>query len=399
MTSPSLPRFRNHAAGRALAWIVALAAATPVLHSAAAQAQTPQDEALTKRARARFQEGVDAFDKGQFENARLSFLEAYALKKHPAVLLNLAQSCLRSGHSGEAARYFQQFIHDSTQATPTQRADAEKGLADARSKGARVEVTAPAGTDILLVTAAGDVKLGSTPLREPLDIDAGTSTLKGRLPSGTMETATVSARAGQRTTARFGQAAAPVPVPVPVPTPTPTPTPTPSAASVEPPAGPPKVDPPPGEDAAPAPAAKKNWLAPPQTLWPVYVGGGVGVAGLVGTVVFILARGSAATSAENNTAEIRKAAAKRNLSTSGICTSPPAEFKQACAQLESNNSSVNTFNTLAIVSGVTLAAGVVFAGAYYLLAPKRETTAAKLLPWVYPLVQPDGGGVAVGHSF
>jgi hypothetical protein len=186
-------------------------------------------------------------------------------------------------------------------------------------------------------------------------------------------------------------------VPVPVPTPTPTPTATPGATPVEPPPGDSKVEPPPGGE--PAPAAKKNWLAPPKTMWPVYVGGGVGVAGLVGTVVFVIARGSAATSADNTTAEIRKAAAKRSLPTSGICSTPPAEFKAACAQLESNNSSVDTFNTLAIVSGVTLAAGVVFAGAYYLLAPKREATAAQLAPWVFPIVQTDGAGVAVGHSF
>src|SRR6187431_2251336 len=82
-----------------------------------------QDDAVTTQARARFKEGVEAFDKGKFEEARLSFLQAYALKKHPAVLLNLAQSSAKSGHPLEAAKYFQQFLKEATTATPAQRKD------------------------------------------------------------------------------------------------------------------------------------------------------------------------------------------------------------------------------------------------------------------------------------
>ena len=55
-------------------------------------------------ARRRFQEGVKFFDQKKFEEARAAFLQAYALKHHPAVLLNLAQSEIRSGHPLEAAR-------------------------------------------------------------------------------------------------------------------------------------------------------------------------------------------------------------------------------------------------------------------------------------------------------
>ena len=64
---------------------------------------------------------MDFYDKGQFENARLAFLQAYALKKHPAVLLNLAQSSAKAGHPLEAAKYFQQFLKESTTASPASR--------------------------------------------------------------------------------------------------------------------------------------------------------------------------------------------------------------------------------------------------------------------------------------
>ena len=71
-----------------------------------------QDDAVTKAARARFQEGVADFDKGDYAAARAAFLEAYALKQHPAVLLNLAQSSLKSGHFLDAAKYFQKYLND-----------------------------------------------------------------------------------------------------------------------------------------------------------------------------------------------------------------------------------------------------------------------------------------------
>src|SRR3954447_20137697 len=93
-----------------------------------------QDDAVTLQARARFKEGVDAFDKGKYEEARLAFLQAYTLKKHPSVLLNLAQSSAKSNHHLEAAKYFQQFLREATGASADQRKSAESGLAEVRTK-------------------------------------------------------------------------------------------------------------------------------------------------------------------------------------------------------------------------------------------------------------------------
>ena len=109
-----------------------------------------QNDPVTMQARARFREGVDAYDKGHYENARLAFLQAYALKKHPAVLVNLAQSSAKAGHPLEAAKYFQQFLKESTNATPKQRLDAENGLAEVRQKLGRIEIVAPSGTEVTL---------------------------------------------------------------------------------------------------------------------------------------------------------------------------------------------------------------------------------------------------------
>src|SRR5262249_4659779 len=99
---------------------VVLLALVPQTVTVTAFAQ-PADDPVTIQARARFKEGVDFYDKGQYENARLAFLQAYALKKHPAVLLNLAQSSAKAGHALEASKYFQQFLRESTTATPDQK--------------------------------------------------------------------------------------------------------------------------------------------------------------------------------------------------------------------------------------------------------------------------------------
>src|SRR6185312_6853641 len=159
---------------RRIAFALLLAMAPTALPSTA----FAQDDAVTKAARARFQEGVADFDKGEYEAARAAFLEAYALKQHPAVLLNLAQSCLKSGHYLDAAKYFQKYLNDPQ---GDKKADASKGLADARAKLGRLDVSAPPGSD---VTVDSD-SVGKTPLNEAVDVEAGNHTVRVRLPDGT----------------------------------------------------------------------------------------------------------------------------------------------------------------------------------------------------------------------
>src|SRR5271165_636220 len=124
-----------------------LLALAPLAYSPAVRAQAPADDPTTAMARARFKEGVDFYDRGEFEQARASFLQAYALKKHPAVLLNLAWSCLKSGHALEAERYFKQFLAEGKESTDKQRADANDGVNQSRSKIGRIEAVAPTGTE------------------------------------------------------------------------------------------------------------------------------------------------------------------------------------------------------------------------------------------------------------
>ncbi len=334
-----------------------------------------QDDPVTTQARARFKEGVDFYDKGSFENARLAFLQAYALKKHPAVLLNLAQSSAKAGHPLEAAKAFQQYLKESTSASPQQRQDAENGLAEVRQKLGRIEITAPSGTDITLDEKE---RLGTAPFNEPVDVEPGSHALKS-----STETVKVTATAGQKVQARFGVAAAtPAVVPVPAGEPLPDNT------------GP--VGPPP-----PAGDEKKK----PLPMVPGYVAIGVFGAGIVSTILFAAFKADAQSKADSVAREIQDKAGTRS---KGICTSTAADdvtrFGPACATLKQNNDKVDTNATIANVSGVIAGVAGVFAIAWLVAVPivnrKRDHSAGWIKnPVLTPYAGYNDGGFSLAGQF
>jgi len=354
--------------------------------SAPAFAQAGNDDPTTKQARARFQEGVDYFDKKQFDNARASFLQAYALKKHPAVLLNLAQSCLKAGHALEAAKYFQQFLRESSQITSAQRSDAESGLADARSKIGRIDVSAPSGAEVFI--DKDDQRAGTAPLSDSLDVDPGSHTVRIKKSDGTTETQTVSVSSGQRVAARFGGEKPPEAAVAATPSPAPAAN-APAESNGEPPTGEITI------------STKSGLFSPPQNMTPVYIGLGVGAAGLVGAVAFGIAKASAQSKADGVANEIRTAAAKDGLSTTGVCNNTAAgpNYAGACEALKSNNSTVNTDATIANISVAVMGVGIVTAAGFYLFGTKRDANANAT--WK-PVITPEWGttkGVNLSAKF
>ena len=177
----------------AVALLLALA---PGAFAVPASAQSAAEDPTTAMARSRFKEGVDFFDKGSFEQARASFLpEAYALKKHPGVLINLAWSCLKSGHVLEGERYFKEFLSEGGKdITDKQRADANDGLNQSNAKLGRIEVVATAGTD---VTIDGD-HAGTAPLADAVYVESGAHTVKFKEPDGSTSTRAARHRARRR---------------------------------------------------------------------------------------------------------------------------------------------------------------------------------------------------------
>ena len=151
----------------------------------AAPARQSDDEGTLAIARERFKEGVLLFDKKDFEKARVAFSQAYALKKHPAVLLNLAQSELRSSHEADAARHFAAFLRESKEATDAEQQAAEAGLSTA--KNAIAEVTANVDEPSSEIFVDGSLE-GLTPLAGPLYLTPGAHSLEARKGGNTAKT-------------------------------------------------------------------------------------------------------------------------------------------------------------------------------------------------------------------
>ncbi|MEO8878742.1 MAG: tetratricopeptide repeat protein [Polyangiaceae bacterium] len=346
---------------------VALLLALPLVslpHVAAAQPAV--DDSLVKEARARFKEGVDLYDKGQYEAARAKFLQAYALRRHPSILLNMGLSSLRSNHPAEAARYLTQFQREATSATPQEHADADKAITEARTKDARLDVSAPPGTEI----SVDDTVIGNAPLSDSVDVDPGQHTIKGKASDGTVDSRTVNTSVGQRLPVKFGPGSSAVVAPIPPPVPTTNPE-TPPPDTTTPP---PTTTQPPPQQAQP-PGKKFNPLAPPKTLFPVFIGAGVAGAGVVTAVLFGVFRGQAVDSMNSATAEIRAGGGG-----TGVCASQSTadknKFGAACSALQQDIDHANTDTTVANIGIGVAVVGVVGAAAWYLFSPKKDDAPA-----------------------
>ncbi|WP_433937007.1 tol-pal system YbgF family protein [Sorangium cellulosum] len=168
---------------RACAPVLLLSFIAPALLTEAGLTSSPLSEPLsfaqssdpvTEVARQRYEDGVKAYDAGRFEDARSAFRQVYTLKRHPAVLLNLGQSELRSNHLEDAGNHLQQFLREHTTATPEQRAAAEKAIADVKRRTGFIVVVADAnGADISI----DGTLIGKAPLPDPVFVTPGKHTL------------------------------------------------------------------------------------------------------------------------------------------------------------------------------------------------------------------------------
>lgn len=154
------------------------------------------DDATLTMARERFKEGVHFFDLKQYDKARAAFLQAYVLKRHPAVLLNLAQSELRSGHEADAAKHFAQYLREHEGATEAEHEAAEVGLASARAHIAELVISADEEGATVILNGQTE---GLTPLPSPLYLEPGTHMLTIR-KDGREASGALNLEAGQRLT-------------------------------------------------------------------------------------------------------------------------------------------------------------------------------------------------------
>lgn len=154
---------------RLLAWSFAL-----LLIPGAAFAQP---DVARRDAEARFKEGLARVQSGDFEAARLAFVQAYSVLKSSDVLWNLALSELKSNHPLEALAHFNDYVKDARTSEPD-RAKARKYIDELHTRVGRVTVDAPAGATLLV---DGRPLAEMAPLAEPIDVAPGEHFVEARL--------------------------------------------------------------------------------------------------------------------------------------------------------------------------------------------------------------------------
>ncbi len=271
-----------------------------------------QPDKITEQARQKFLEGVAAYDAKNYEEARELFLQAYALKRHPAVLLNLGQSEIRAGYTEDGGNHLQQFLREFAQATAEQKTAAREGISEARKK---------TGYAILIVDTDGTLlaidgqPIGQSPLADPVfvkpaehEIEAKnggkTLRLKFTAKQGTATPVQISMEHGTVDTSPTPPPALPVPPPSPsgdwghdMPPPGSGPFLNPGYPNLPPPVTPPQPD------TVPTGGRQSfgSWVKHKPGSWVLL---GLTGLGLVGTIGFGAAAGSANSAANGVTNEI-----------------------------------------------------------------------------------------------
>jgi hypothetical protein len=371
---------------RAYLAALVLAASSAALPCRYAAAQ--EKDAVTEMAKRRFQEGVKFFDQKRYEEARAAFLQAYALKHHPAVLLNLAQCELRSGHHLEAARHFSAYLRDPpANGTSGERSDAEKGLSSARAKLGRIQVSVTSGAEVLV----DGENVGTSPLPEAVDSAPGNHTVEARL-GGRSTSTSVTVTVGRSATATLSLEGGSPPI-APLPPPTGN---TPPTAPAETPEGPPPSD---ASNASPGTADTSVQLSSASTgrqpffTWLGHSGWGItgvvltGVG--IGTIAGFTIIGNQASDNVDSVAgaiqtEINKdkndPAVRARMTPEGnypVCADPALPtFAKACAVLKDDIDKRDLDRTVATAGIVVAVAGLTTVVAGYLLSPKTSSTKA-----------------------
>ncbi|GMV18160.1 MAG: hypothetical protein AMXMBFR56_63840 [Polyangiaceae bacterium] len=119
-------------------------------------------DTLTAEARTRFDEGVRAAGRRDFEAARVAFKQAYALKPVPEVLRNLGAAEVMSGHDLEGARHLTEYLAGAKDLPDRERDELTKLVNQAEKKLGRIVVEVD--LDGAGITVGSD-PVGTSPLR------------------------------------------------------------------------------------------------------------------------------------------------------------------------------------------------------------------------------------------
>jgi tetratricopeptide (TPR) repeat protein len=104
--------------------LILLASVILLTHAALAEARS--EDPTTEQARKHFQAGQDFFDVGRWDEAAAEFEQAYALRKDPTFIYNMAQAYRRKGDAKRALDLYKNYLIKKPDSP--QRADVEERI-------------------------------------------------------------------------------------------------------------------------------------------------------------------------------------------------------------------------------------------------------------------------------
>jgi tetratricopeptide (TPR) repeat protein len=322
------------------------------------QAQAADDVALRAKAKEQFQAGVAAYEAQRYGDALTHFQEAYRIKPHPLVRVNMANCYDRLGKPLLAIFHFERFLEESDPNAP-QTKEVNDALRVLRGKIGEVTLRiTPDGASV----AIDNGERRRAPILEPIRLEAGTHGVEVSLAGYRTEKRDIVLEGGQRsdveitleraTGAVAPVAAAPAPLPeepaAPAAEPAAAPPPAETAARAKDPESPPVAE-------APAQAHRARRLLPIAG----WITAGASAAMFLGSLI----TGQLALSAEADFEDSRDTA--RDIT--GVS---PLERRAA---YEDALEAADRADAFAVASDIFLVAGIVGVGATVYLAVDHHT--------------------------
>src|SRR6185295_4101772 len=155
--------------------LLALASLVTPAVSSTAHAQSAEE--TKARAKALFEQGVADYDAGRYEQALASFQEAYRIRPHPLVNVNIANCYDKLGKALQAVFHFQRFL-ESDAGSPAQRDEVNKALE---------RLTQQVGKVLLRITPDGALAIidqgeqRKSPILEAIQLESGKHDLEVKL--------------------------------------------------------------------------------------------------------------------------------------------------------------------------------------------------------------------------
>jgi tetratricopeptide (TPR) repeat protein len=149
-------------------------------------------------ARAHFEQGVAHFEEGRYDEALAEFRDAYRIRPHPSVLVNLANCYQSLGRPVEAAQHFERYLREARASLDSAAtAEVQRALGAARASIGTIEIYGPAG---VAVHVDGN-DAGRTPLSRPVEVNPGMHVVEFRGTNGRVFTDRIQVPEGGSATA------------------------------------------------------------------------------------------------------------------------------------------------------------------------------------------------------